>query len=155
MNHLQKFHFIIDELLRHFNFGKDAFDPDQEVLSIDVDGRFVLHVELLDEDFWLMHAELGASQYNQYDQWKEFSLHESPIGVDDWQPCIAIDEDNQLHCWLQLPLQGHDLPALLDAFDAVVDTSEQLLLGGLEHTLLDSPAMPTIPGAFASLFGTC
>jgi len=153
MNHLQKFHSIAEELLRYLNFSDNLFDTEQEILSLDVDGRFVLHFELLDEDFWLMHAELGVSPRDQDGQWKEFSWRDGQINVGHWQPCIAIDEDNQLRCWLQLPLQEHDLPSSLDAFDAVVNTTEQLLEGAM-HALVELPVMQGISGGMDYPYAT-
>ena len=139
MDSLQQFHVIASDMLQHLGFSKIALLADQKILGLEVDERFSIHFELMDDAYWLMHADLGPAQ-RYAGIGPILRLRHEQIG--QWQPSFAFDEDDQLQCWLLLPLQGLDLPALLDAFDAVVVTAEHILNGAdlIAEDVADLPA---------------
>ena len=154
MIHLQEFHSIVEQLLQHISFGSGLLDPDQEIISLEVDGRFTLHFELMDEACWLMHAELGPARQACHGSWEVCALRDETAAPG--QPSIAVDENNTLHCWLELSLQKRDLPTVLDALDALIYTAEQLL-DGAEITLVPvvTSGMPeAFPVSRMSMSGT-
>lgn len=138
MNYLQEFHLIIDDLLQHIGFESKILLSHHHIIGLEVDDRFSIYFQLIDDNSWTMFANLGPSNLGQNGRYDEFIFCKQKMDVSKRLPIIAINEDNHLNCWLILPLHGQDLPSLLDAFDTIVATAEKIL-DGTEIIIQDAP----------------
>ena len=149
VNAIPHFHAILNELMRHLGFPSMTFGPEQAAIGLVVDERFTLSFELIDESCWLMLADLGPSDLpcdllcDTPPQPRR--LRDHPLQVGDWQPMLALDDNHHLTCALLLPLHGNPMPSVLDGFDLLVSTAEQILDGTAFHLDNEHACLPDIP----------
>jgi len=128
MKDIQKFHQLALALLKNIGLNIDALAADQEVISLDVDNSFSVHIGLLEQGQYFFLAELPQTTLNHLSREQLVELlRVNHINGDQWQPTISLTLDDRIACWLRLPLDTSDLPVLTSALDSVVENAETLL----------------------------
>jgi hypothetical protein len=124
MTDLSRFHQHAVELLRHIGFTAERPPADQDVFSLSVDDAYALHLGILNEHSWFILVELpdpiGAAA--PLAAW----LRDNHLNDGVLQPVFSLDEQDRPCCYLRLPLEGHSLPDVLQAFDTMLDRADQL-----------------------------
>lgn len=127
MQDLQVFHRVVRELMDRLGFADDGPKPGQDVITLSAQGHFDVHFGALDEHDWFMLAELHAHTAGNDLMLCTTALRYNRISTRRWQPTISLDDSGRLGCWLRLPLHGLSVATMAEAFDALVDTVDQLL----------------------------
>ncbi|STQ90196.1 CesT family type III secretion system chaperone [Iodobacter fluviatilis] len=127
MSYLQPFHQVVGELLSHLGFDIGAIHPEQEVISLTVEQQFTVHLAWVDQASWCLLAELGSSHPERDGLLYAQALRYNQMAAQRWQPVWALDPEDHLSCWLRLPLEGNELPTLIEAFDVLIQHAEQWL----------------------------
>ncbi|MBV8649799.1 CesT family type III secretion system chaperone, partial [Paludibacterium sp.] len=133
MHDLSAFHRCAIELLRHIGFDPPSPAADQDVISLTVEQRCMVHMGSLDATHWFMQAEIDGLVTENQGALLVQALRANQMTPSLRQPVVALDADNRLCCWLCLPLSGCDLPAQLSAFDALIACAEGLLTAPRDH----------------------
>ncbi|VVD64704.1 hypothetical protein PIN31009_00289 [Pandoraea iniqua] len=123
MQDLHPFHNVVGELLLHIGFPAFAPEPDQEVVSLDVEDRLSVHFGAIDHVSWFMLAQINERPSTES---MIAALQANHLRADRYQPVISISDEGQLNCWLKMPLEGHDRVSLADAFGELIDVAQTL-----------------------------
>ncbi len=127
MHDLKSFHRLMTEFLEQIGFETPVLSATQEVMSIEIEARFTVHLCLIDQIYWSLVAEIMPTDINRDAENYSLWLQNNQVSTNEYQPVIALDSSNQLICWLRLPLHGCTQPQMIAAFDAILNTAYQLL----------------------------
>ncbi|MGC7404894.1 CesT family type III secretion system chaperone [Pandoraea pneumonica] len=120
---LHPFHNVVGELLLHIGFPAFAPEPDQEVVSLDVEDRLCVHFGAIDQVSWFMLAEINGRPSTDS---IVTALQANHLRAAIYQPVVSLNDDGRLNCWLKMPLAGHDRVSLADAFGELIDVAQTL-----------------------------
>lgn len=123
MQDLHPFHNVVGELLLHIGFPAFAPEPDQEVVSLDVEDRLCVHFGAIDQVSWFMLAEVNKAPSTDS---IVTALQANHLRATIYQPVVSLNDDGKLNCWLKMPLAGHDRVSLADAFGELIDVAQTL-----------------------------
>ena len=127
MQNFTLFHQLVGEVLKHIGFEQPALTASQEIISIEIEALFTVNFGLIDQKSWFILAGIRPTDETMDAEHYPLWLRSNQIGDSELQPIVALDENNQLTCWLRLPLFGCDSTHALAAFDAVLGTAHNLL----------------------------
>jgi hypothetical protein len=124
MPNLPRFHQRVAELLDSIGFAIDPPAEHQDLFSLSVDQAYALHLGMMNEEYWFILAELPdpVSADAPLDDWLRVNaLSDQPL-----RPVLALDEHNHPCCYLRLPVEGIDVPELLQAFNTMLAQADYL-----------------------------
>jgi hypothetical protein len=124
MTNLPRFQQLVSELLQNIGFQLEQPPEDQDLFSLSVDDNFVLHLGLLDDNHWFALAELQeqVAPHAPLNDW----LRHNALSDQAQQPVIALDEENHPCCYLRLPLEGMNLPEVMETFNQMLAQADML-----------------------------
>ncbi len=121
-----QFHLAIKELLEHLGLTTDTILAEEETLGLIVNDSYSIHFDLIDNQSWLIIADLGYCNCDD-PAFYRLCLSHNQINSNNWQAIVAMTRDQHLICRLVLPLPAPDLPNLLSALDALLLLADKLL----------------------------
>jgi hypothetical protein len=129
MQDLPLFYLAVGELLHRLGFDASVLGAEQEVVSLEVEEGFSVHLGSIDHRNWFMLADLGGGHLPLDGPFYADVLRHNQLAAQRWLPIVALDAQDRLCCWLRLPLRNYDPASLTDAFDALIAMAKELLAG--------------------------
>ncbi|WP_052717692.1 CesT family type III secretion system chaperone [Chromobacterium vaccinii] len=131
MKDLSGFHDFAMALMAHIGFQGHVMLEDQEVMTLTLEQRFLIHFGCVDGERWFLLAELGECVSAQECALLLQALRHNQMTTLAWQPIASLNEKNCLCLHLILPGNKCDLSIVISAFDALLDSVKPLLHSGL------------------------
>lgn len=124
MSNVLEFQGIVTELLAHIGLNIATVPVDQDLFSLSVDDSYTLHLGMMNDDIWFILAELNSavSADAPISDW----LQRNRLNDQALQPVIALDNMARPCCYLRMQMSNHDLPEILNAFDATLACADYL-----------------------------
>ncbi|WP_143138100.1 CesT family type III secretion system chaperone, partial [Burkholderia ubonensis] len=117
---------LVNEWLQHLGLAKMQ-DISSKPVTINVDDRFDVHCCLANNEKLLLIAELPALSITE-GVLKKALKENQPISQ-TMQPKIALRDGKYWQCWIDIPINGCNLPALVEGFNLVTQCVDRFLDG--------------------------
>ncbi|MCT7328868.1 type III secretion system chaperone family protein [Ralstonia mojiangensis] len=115
---------LVNEWLKLLGLAKTQ-DISSNPFTINVDDRFDVHCCLANNEKILLIAEWPALNITEVILTKV--LKENQPTSQAMQPKIALRDDKYWQCWIDMPINGCNLPALVEAFGQVTQYADRII----------------------------